>query len=298
MALPQMGIFALGTRSHYYLELDLRPDAQTSALFDVVGALREPRMTTGGANLVVAFGAKAWVAAGGDVPSDLGPFVAVTGPDGFTMPSTQHDVWVWASGTGYDVVFDVARAVATAFAPIATVATEHHGFTYRDSRDLTGFVDGTENPPLDEAPFVASVRDGEPGAGGSVVLFQRWVHDLGAFHELDEPQQEGVVGRTKPDSVELEDETKPTTAHIARVVIEDDGEELEIFRRSTSYGGVAEHGLLFVAFSADVRRLRLMLDRITGRSDGVRDRLTEFTTPQTGAFYFAPSLEALAKATG
>ena len=74
----------------------------------------------------------------------------------------------------------------------------------------------------------------------------------------------GVIGRTKADSVELTDEEKPPTAHIARVEIEPTGEELEIFRRSVPYGTVQEHGLYFVAFSADRTRFDRMLARMFG----------------------------------
>ena len=41
----------------------------------------------------------------------------------------------------------------------------------------------------------------------------RWVHDLERFHAQAVEDQEGTIGRTKPDSVELDD--KPPTAHIA-----------------------------------------------------------------------------------
>ena len=95
--------------------------------------------------------------------------------------------------------------------------------------------------------------------------------------------------------MELDDTTKPDTAHIARVVIEDDaGEELEIYRRSTPYGTVAEHGLQFVAFTHDLTIVDRMLARMFGTSgDGLHDRLTDFSTPVSGAYYFAPPLEAL-----
>jgi putative iron-dependent peroxidase len=163
---------------------------------------------------------------------------------------------------------------------------------YRDSRDLTGFVDGTENPPVEEAHDVAIVPSGQKGAGGSHVVAMRWVHDLTSFHALTRAEQEGTIGRTKPDSVELDD--KPATAHISRVVIEEDGEELEIYRRSVPYGRVAELGLYFIAFSADPSRYHKMLARMFGTtSDGVHDRLTDFTRPVSGSFYFAPSLDAL-----
>ena len=291
MAMPQSGIFALGTRTHYYLELDLRPEADPAAVAEVAAGLREPHATTGGANLVLAFRGSVWQAAGGALPEGMDDFTPIAG-DGFVLPATQHDVWVWVSGAGYDVVFDTSRAVVVAFAELATVATEHHGFTYRDSRDLTGFVDGTENPPGSEAPLVATVPDG-PGAGGSVVLVQKWDHHLGAFHDLPLEEQEKVFGRTKSDSVELDDDVKPDDAHISRVVIEDEaGEELEIFRRSTSFATMAGQGLLFVAFSADRERIDTMLRRMAG-SDGPRDRLTRFSTPTSGSYYFAPPTDDL-----
>ncbi len=124
----------------------------------------------------------------------------------------------------------------------------------------------------------------------------RWVHDLAAFHALSQPEQEGVIGRSKADSVELADDVKPPTAHIARVVVDDEnGEELEIFRRSVPFGTVAELGLYFLAFSADLSRFEIMLGRMFGTSgDGLSDRLVAFTKPVTGSFYFAPSVEALA----
>ena len=142
---------------------------------------------------------------------------------------------------------------------------------------------------------MACVPDGHVGAGGAFVLTQRWVHDLESFHALAEPDQERVFARTKADSVEFEDADKPADAHIARVEVDaDDGGELEIFRRSTPYGTVGEHGLYFLAFSADQARFDVMLARMFGTSgDGVRDRLLDFTTPSSGSYYFAPSLDDL-----
>ena len=69
---------------------------------------------------------------------------------------------------------------------------------------------------------------------------------------------------------------------------------LQIFRRSVPYGTVEEHGLNFVAFSADPTRFDVMLARMYGTTeDGVRDRLLDFSRPVSGAYYFAPSLNAL-----
>ena len=292
---PQPGIFAQGTRSHYHLEFDVRPDATTAELAGVIGALREPTVTSGGTNLVIGFGPElARRAFPDDAPADLEAFAGVEGAPG-RVPATPHDVWVWLHGTGPDVLLDNACCVVAALSPVARLAAEQPCFVYLDSRDLTGFIDGTENPPVQEAPEVALVPAGEPGEDGAHVIAIRWVHDLDAFHALDVGDQEGVIGRTKPDSVDLE-EAKPPTAHIARVVVEDDaGEELEIYRRSTPYGTVGERGLYFVAFSAETSRFEIMLARMFGTTgDGLHDRLMDFTRATSGAYYFAPSLEILA----
>jgi len=60
---------------------------------------------------------------------------------------------------------------------------------------------------------------------------------------------------------------------------------------------VAEQGLHFVAFSADPTRFDRMLARMFGTApDGLSDRLTDFSRPVSGAYYFAPSLEAPCRA--
>ena len=292
MPRPQPGIFAQGTRSHYHLEFDLLDGSTDDAIVAALHGLREPAVTAGGSNIVVGFGPALWRRlAPTDAPESLAPFAPITGAT-HDAPGTQHDIWVWSHGTGEDIELDVARGVVTALAPVAALKAEQACFVYRDSRDLTGFIDGTENPPVEAAYDVALVPDGEAGAGGAFVLAQRWVHDLGEFHAQTLEAQQDTIGRTKPDSVELDD--KPSTAHIARVVIEEDGEELELYRRSTPYGRVGELGLYFLAFSADPSRFTKMLSRMFGTSgDGLHDRLTDFTRPVSGAFYFAPSLDAL-----
>ena len=292
MARPQPGIFAQGTRSHYHLEFDLLPGATDDAVVAALDGLREPSVTAGGSNIVVGFGADLWRRLQpSDAPAELSAFVPIEG-DGHRAPATQHDVWVWSHGTGEDVELDVARAVAMVLSPVATLAAEQPCFVYRDSRDLTGFIDGTENPPVEEAFDVALVADGQPGAGGAFVLAQKWVHDLTRFHAQSQTEQEATIGRTKPDSIELD--AKPPTAHIARVVIEEGGEELELYRRSTPYGRVEQSGLYFLAFSADPSRFTKMLQRMFDvDGEGVHDHLIDFSTPVSGAFYFAPSLDAL-----
>jgi putative iron-dependent peroxidase len=268
---PQPGIFAVGTRAHHHLEFDLDPGATRDDAIAAVARVREAATTVAGVNLVVGV-------------RDATPFEPIAGVDGFAYPAAQHDLWLWLHSASPDGVFTVARLAARELRGIATVAAEQPTFAFGASQDLSGFEDGTENPPIDEA--VALLAD------GAVALVQRWVHDLDAFGALDLSDREAVFGRTLIGSEELD--PLPHNSHVGRVVIEDDaGEELEVFRRSTAFGGVLEHGLLFVAFSPERARLQRMLDRMAGLEDGVRDRLTYFSTPTASAWYVIPSLEEL-----
>ena len=287
---PQAGIFALGTASHSYLEFDLLPGVEAHTLVEAVTGLREPRTTMGGVNLVAGFRPELWHKVfPDDSPAGLGGFNRpVVGRDGFTMRATQHDAVLWISGSAYDVVFDVARSAIAALRDVAAVADETSSWPYHHDRDLTGFIDGSENPTLIEAPDIAVIGDGNPGAGGSVLLLQKWGHDAARWESEPVGRQEHVIGRSKVDSAELED--KPGDSHVAKTDQDDFG---KIFRRNMPYGTVTDHGTMFVGFSSEQNRLARMLDSMAGVGDGVRDALTYYATPLTGAYYFVPSLHDL-----
>ncbi|MCB0966173.1 MAG: Dyp-type peroxidase [Ilumatobacter sp.] len=292
MTIPQPGIFAIGTKAHHHLQFALR--GEPGDLLERIGAIRDGNGTVAGANIVVGFSPtlteRLWP---GQVPTGLTDFEPIVGDGGYTMPAAQHDLWIWLHGASEDAMLVVARQAVETLAGVADLVAEEQPFVYRTSLDLTGFEDGTENPPIDEAIGAAVVPDGEPGAYGSVALLQRWEHDLAGFEALSPRDQELVFGRTLADNAELDDLDDHPSAHIARVVIEDDdGDELEVFRRSAPFGGVRVNGLMFLAFSADRARLQTMLERMAG-VDGIRDRITDFSTPTDSAWYYVPPIDLL-----
>src|SRR5262245_6077016 len=289
MRTPQSGIFALGTSSHAYLELDGSAGRGAQEVVAAVASLREPRTTMGGVNLVAGFRPELWrEASPGDAPAGLHGFdETLAGVDGFELPATQPDAVLWISGSAYDVVFDVARMAIRSLAGLATVADETSSWPYRHDLDLTGFIDGTENPSLLDAPPFVLVGAG-PGEGGTILLLQKWAHDATAWESLQDAEQELVIGRRKADSVELDD--KPADSHVART----DQDELgKIFRRNMPYGTVTEHGTMFVGFASDQRPLERMLENMTGVDGGPPDALMRYTEALTGAYYWVPSAEAL-----
>jgi putative iron-dependent peroxidase len=290
MSTPQSGIFALGTASHAYLELDAGEQGAARELVSVVASLREPRTTMGGVNLVTGFRPELWrEVVPDDAPADVAGFDAdLVGLDGYTMPATQHDAVLWLSGSAYDVIFDTARAAIAALEGIASVVEETSSWPYQHDRDLTGFIDGSENPTLIEVPEIAAIPEGAPGAGGTILLLQKWRHDVTLWESLPVAVQEQVIGRTKDESVELDE--KPDDSHVART---DQDEFGKIFRRNMPYGTVTDHGTMFVGFCAEQRPLQAMLESMAGLTNGVRDALTKYTQPLTGAYYFIPSTQSL-----
>jgi putative iron-dependent peroxidase len=280
MKAPQAGIFALGTASHTYLEFDVLDQRNWETLVGAISSLREPRTTIGGVNLVVGFRPELW--------KRVAPDESPAGVHGFVMPAKQHDAVLWLSGSAYDVLFDVAHAAITALKDVARVADETSSWAYRHDRDLTGFIDGSENPSLIDAPEAALIADGSAGEGGTILLLQKWKHDTATWEALAVEDQEKIMGRRKLDSVELED--KPRDSHVAST---DQDQFGKIFRRNMPYGTVTDHGTMFVGFSADQTRLSAMLESMAGLHTGVRDALTRYTKPISGAYYFVPSNDGL-----
>ena len=296
MAPAQPGILVEGSAFHYFLEFRLSAGAGSASLGAALreAGLPEAATTEAPPHLVAGFGPAAWTLLAPDAdPGGLRGFEAVTGPGGRGAPATQNDIFVWVHGPRADDNFDRALTCQQALAGVAETALDQPGFTYQDSRDLTGFIDGTENPKGDAAPATALIADG-PAAGGSYVLTQRWVHDLTAFNALSVADQERVIGRTKPDSIQLSRDQMPEDSHVSRMDAERDGAAVKILRRSAPFGTVSEHGLYFLAFAAELERFDFMLRRMFGATaDGIADKLIFYSRPVTGSYYFAPSLDAL-----
>ncbi len=275
MTTPQAGLFAPAAPLQLALEFDAPAlDGPT---------LTRLRQALGSG--VLALGAGAYRRLGGEAA--VADLPAIPG-----MADTPRDVLLWFQDSTRDRLFDTARAVDTALG--GGCALEVWGFIYHDSRDLTGFIDGTANPQGEAARSAALVPADAPGAGGSHVLTQKWRHDLAAFHALSTAEQERVIGRTKNDSIELTGAAMPATSHVSRTDAALGGVPQKIYRRSFPWGGVRAHGLYFLAFACDAARHGFLLQRMFGAAeDGVRDHLTAYSRAESGAQWFAPSCEEL-----
>jgi putative iron-dependent peroxidase len=302
MPTPQPGVLAAGSPHAYFLTFATVDGADRSAWIRAIREILPTAKTLAaqekraGLFCVLGIGSALWDRVSPEKrPAGLRPFRAIDA-NGRVAPATGGDLLVQISSARHDLNLDLAMSLAKRLQPVATLSEEIHGFRYRDSRDLTGFIDGTENPK-GKARAVAALIGGEDRrfAGGSYVAVQRYIHDLERWRRLDDREQEQIIGRTKRNSVELSKSRKPDTAHISRVVIERDGAELQILRQSYPWGTVREAGLYFVAYTKSLDIYDLMLGRMMGvAEDGRHDRLMEFSRAVTGATFFVPSLETIA----
>lgn len=244
----------------------------------------------------VAFGPELWSKLYEQAPAGFKQLEPIQGS--FNMPVVPADVLIHIASARADICFALSQSFFEGIRDQVEVLDERVCFRYFDGRDITGFIDGTENPqfPDDRAEVALLGEDTGIFQDGSFIFAQRYAHNLDKWKKLKVDAQEQVMGRTKLESIELEDEVKPANAHIARTVVEDEeGEEMEILRHSLPYGdGRGDQGLFFIAYTKDLKIIDAMLVRMFGTSgDGIHDRLLHFVTPMDGAYYFAPSKELL-----
>lgn len=105
-------------------------------------------------------------------------------------------------------------------------------------------------------------------------------------------QQEHVVGRTKGDR-SIEAEPRPSTSHVGRTHLKENGVEIEIVRRSLPHGDLKEHGLFFVGYASNPVKHEKLLDSMVGSRTGTHDHLMNFTSPVTGNYWLIPSQSLL-----
>ena len=122
--------------------------------------------------------------------------------------------------------------------------------------------------------------------GASFVAVQRWVHDLAAADAMSQATRESIVGRRQGSNEEIAD--APLSAHVKRTAQESFEPPAFVLRRSMPYGGIAEHGLYFIAYGESLDRFERQLRRMAGRDDGIVDGLMAFTKAVTGGYYFCP----------
>jgi porphyrinogen peroxidase len=266
---------------------------------DLSGLLRAVgfRDLDGQLSCVMGIGSDAWDRLfASPRPAELHPFREI-GEGSRHAVATPGDLLFHIRSRRMDLCFELATQIMERLGSAVSLADEVHGFQYFDNRDLLGFVDGTENP-TNQAAIDATVIGAEDAsfAGGSYVIVQKYLHDLTGWNALSTEAQEHIIGRTKLADIELDDTVKPTSAHAALTVIEENGEEIKIVRANMPFGtvGQGEFGTYFIGYSRSPRTIEQMLTNMfVGRPPGNYDRLLDFSRAVTGNLFFVPSTDFL-----
>jgi len=292
MSFPQPGIFVETSNQFYFLEYQINLDL---SLTDIKQQISNSLNITNDVNVVIAFGKSLINRLESNTSElELEEFRTIDGIKDFTAKGTQRDVLFWIHSQNIGKNFDAMMTIHNSMKSIASAELDLRGFTYHDDRDLIGFVDGSANPKLEEQHQVALIPQGKKYAGGSYMLTQKWCHNLPEFNKIAVAEQEKVVGRTKTDSIELEGDDMPINSHVSRTDVKVNGEAMKMYRRSAPFGNTTENGLYFLSFACEMQRFTSQLNRMYGLTeDGVYDKLIEYSTAETGSYWFSPSIDDL-----
>jgi len=247
------------------------------------------------ASCVMGIGHDAWLRLGlpEPLPKELVNFSPITG-EKHTAVASHGDLHFHIRADTTSICYDMAAAISDVLAPVAVSAEEVHGFRYWDSRTILGFVDGTENPQGQDRDFFAIIGDDDPAyKGGSYLFVQKYIHDLTAWKRLPVEDQEKVIGRYKPNDIEMADEVKPVNSHIALANV---GDDLKIVRDNMPFGNMStnEMGTYFIAYASTFSTVQKMLTNMfIGSPPGNYDRILDFSTAKTGSLFFVPTFDML-----
>lgn len=304
---PQ-AVLAPLTRAAIFLVVVLKPGSSTRAgirsfCADFSALIRavEFRESEAGLTCIMGIGSDAWdTLFGAPRPAELHPFSEIRA-DTRRAVSTPGDLLFHIRAERMDLCFELAAQIMTRIGDMVTPVDEVHGFRYFDARDLLGFVDGTENPRGNEIAEAVLISDEDaPFAGGSYVIVQKYLHDLAGWNALPTEAQEKIIGRTKLSDIELDDTVKPTYAHNALNVIEENGQQKQILRDNMPFGhaGSAEFGTYFIGYCWTPSTIEQMLENMfVGRPPGNYDRILDFSHAVTGNLFFVPTSTFLVNVT-
>jgi putative iron-dependent peroxidase len=250
------------------------------------------RASGGELSCITGIGSAAWDRLfGSPRPKELHPFREIQGAH--HAPATPGDLLFHIRAARMDLCFELATELMRRLGNAATVADTVQGFKYFDNRDLLGFVDGTENPVAQAAIDATHIGCEDAAfAGGSYVIVQKYLHDMGKWNAIPVEQQEKIIGRRKLSDIELTDAEKPGYAHNVLTSIEENGESLEILRDNMPFGDPAkgEFGTYFIGYARSPARIERMLQNMfVGNPPGNYDRLLDVSRAATGSLFFVPT---------
>lgn len=279
----QKGILAQETRLARYMFFSL------SDINSIKPCLEDLSQVVDGELTVVGLGPSLIAALNGTIPGLQN--LSFQSSMGIDVPSTPCALWLWLRGTDRGELYHRSRMLEDILATSFELDDVVDSFMFEDNRDLSGYVDGTENPQDEDALAAAIVQAQAAGMdGSSFVAIQQWLHDLDSFSALPENEQDDVFGRHVSNNEEFTD--APESAHVKRAAQESYEPEAFILRRSMPWADGMNAGLMFVAFGKSFASFEAILNRMLGHDDGIMDGLFSFTRPISSAYFWCPPIKS------
>jgi putative iron-dependent peroxidase len=242
---------------------------------------------------VLAIGTNYWYELYPDIiPRELAPFPDIHCEDR-SAPNSPGDLFILIKADRTDICHAIGVEIFQLLKPHVDLYEEVRGFRYLDGRDLTGFVDGAENPRGMKKFDIAIVGDDDPDfTGGSYLHIQRYQHNMQKWQLLPISKQQHIIGRNKTDNVlldsaELASDSDTACAQSATP----NKNNSAMLTQNMPYGDICTQGLYFVSCASSPQPfIKLLQSRVVGDEEGNYDKLLDYTTAETGGAFFAPSI--------
>jgi len=292
----QTGITAEASSDAIFVTLNVNPGRHKQVrqslkqLPEIISSIQE---TFSDAHLhaTIAIGSEYWPQLSSQRPKLLANFIEL---DDKQAPSTPVDLILHIRSVRTDITYLLTHKIYSLLKADTSLIEEVKCFKYLDNRDLTGFVDGTENPTGNNRANISLIGEEDSEfSGGSYLHVQKFIHNLDKWTTIPLQDQEDIIGRTKEDNIEYASNKKPPHAHTKRASIKDEqGKSLEILRQSMPFASLNESGLMFASYCRTPNNFNLMLkSMIIGDQLGNTDHLMHYTQAVTGQAFFAPNIE-------
>ncbi len=214
---------------------------------------------------------------------------------GIDTPSTPRALWCWVRADDGGELLFLSRKIEQVLAPAFRRTESQRLFLYTpEHRDLSGYVDGTQNPTGEEAVEATIVTgQGDGLDGSSFVVVQKWLHDFKDIKTIEaggQSKMDDVMGRTLIDNIELTN--KPASSHVARTDQESFTPPAHVVRCNMPWANdELEGGVMFICFGDSFDAFEVQWHRMLGLEDGITDALFRFTRPITGAYFWCPPVQ-------
>ena len=132
----------------------------------------------------IAFGPELWAKLYHQTPAGFKQLQPIQGT--FQMPVVPADLLIHIASARADICFALSQSFFEGIQDKVEVLDERVCFRYFDGRDMTGFIDGTENPQFPDDRAEVALLDEDAGifADGSFVFAQRYAHNLEKWKKL------------------------------------------------------------------------------------------------------------------